>query len=97
MNKISRFFISFFFISIWLMISSYIINFWVTFHWEYIYLNLNSIFDKEFWLIIERNLFGLDFGYWMEEALKFITYEIPKEAFKYLPIYYFLKSIWIKK
>jgi len=97
MNKIYRFFISFFFISIWLMISSYIINFWNTVHWEYIYLNLNSISDKEFWLLIERNIFGLDIGYWIEEALKFITYEIPKETFKYLPIYYFLKSIWIKK
>ena len=97
MIKISRFFISFFFISIWLIISSHIIYFWNTFHWEYIYLNLNSISDKEFWLVLERNLFGLDFGYWIEEALKFITYEIPKEAFKFLPIYYFLKSIWIKK
>ena len=97
MNKIYRFFISFFFISIWLMISSYIINFWNTVHWEYIYLNLYLIFDKEFWLLLERNLFGLDFGYWIEETLKFITYEIPKEAFKYLPIYYFLKSIWIRK
>ncbi len=97
MNKIYRFFISFLFISIWLMISSYIINFWNTIHWEYIYLNLNSISDKEFWLLLERNLFGLDFGYWIEETLKFITYEIPKEAFKYLPIYYFLKSIWIRK
>ena len=79
------------------MISSYIIDFWNTFHWEYIYLNLNSISDKEFWLVLERNLFGLNFGDWIEEALKFITYEIPKEAFKYLPIYYFLKLVWIKK
>ena len=79
------------------MISSYFINFWNTFHWEYIYLNLNSIFDKEFWLLLERDLFGLDFGYGLEEALRFISYEIPKEAFKYLPIYYFLRWVWIKK
>ena len=79
------------------MISSYIINFWNTFHWEYIYLNLNSIFDKDLWLILKRNLYGIDIGYWLEEALKFISYEIPKESFKYLPIYYFLKWIWIKK
>ena len=97
MNKLSRFLKSFFFISIWLMISSYIIDFWNTFHWEYIYLNLNSIFDNDLWLISKRNLFGIDIGYWLEEALKFISYEIPKESFKYLPIYYFLKWIWIKK
>ena len=97
MNKISRFLKSFFFISIWLMISSYFIDFWNTFHWEYIYLKLNSIFDKGLWLILKRNLYGIDIGYWLEEALKFISYEIPKESFKYLPIYYFLKRIWIKK
>ena len=79
------------------MISSYIINFWNTVHWEHIYLNLNSIFDKEFWLLLERNLFVLDIEYWIEEAIKFITYEIPKEAYKFLPIYYFLNSIWIEK
>ena len=69
MNKISRFLKSFFFISIWLMISSYFIDFWNTFHWEYIYLNLNSIFDKDLWLILKRNLYGIDIGYWLEEAL----------------------------
>ena len=97
MNKISRFFKSFFFISIWLMISSFFINFWNTFHWEFIYLNLNSIFDKEFWLYLERHLFGVDIGYLLEETLKFLTYEIPKEAFKYIPIYFFLKRVWIIK
>ncbi len=97
MNKISRFLKSFFLISIWLMISSYFINFWNNFHWEYIYLNLNSIFDKELWLNLKRNLHGIDIGYFLEETLKFISYEIPKESFKYLPIYYFLKRIWIKK
>ena len=79
------------------MISSYFIDFWNNFYWEYIYLNLNSIFEKDFWLILKRNLYGIDIGYWLEETLKFISYEIPKESFKYLPIYYFLKSIWIKK
>ena len=43
------------------------------------------------------NLYEIDIGYWLEESLKFISYEIPKESFKYLPIYYFLKWIWIKK
>ena len=30
------------------------------------------------------------------ELLKFLSYEIPKESFKYFPIYFVLKSIWIK-
>ena len=77
------------------MISSDFIDFLNTFHWEYICLNLNSIFDKDLWLNLKRNLYGIDIGYWLEEALKFISYEIPKESFKYLPIYYFLKWIWI--
>ena len=97
MNKISRFLKSFFFISIWLIISSYFIDFWNAIHWEYIYLNLNSIFVQDLWLILKRNLYGIDIGYGLEVALKFISYEIPKESFKYVPIYYFLKWIWFKK
>ena len=62
----------------------------------YIYLNLRTIFDNEFWFILERYLFGLDLGYWIEELLKFLSYEIPKETFKYVPIFFFLKYIWIK-
>jgi len=96
MQKLIKFFKSFLFISIWLILSSYLLRFWNTFHWEFIYLNIRTIFDKDFWFILERNLFGLDIGYWLEELLKFLSYEIPKESFKYLPIYYFLKSIWIK-
>ena len=85
------------FISFWLIFTSYLIKYWNTLHWKFVYLNLRSIFDKEFWYVIERNLFGLDIGFWLEEFLKFITYEIPKESFKYIPIYYFLRSTWIKK
>ena len=51
---------------------------------------------KEFWFVVEKILLGFDIGYWLEEALKFLSYEIPKESFKYLPIYFVLKSIWIK-
>ena len=48
-------------------------------------------------LIYSAFLFlGFDIGYWLEEALKFLSYEIPKESFKYFPIYFVLKSIWIK-
>ena len=97
MKKIIKFVKSFLFISIWLIISSYLQQYWNTFHWEIIYLNLRIIFDKGFWYTLERLLFGFDIGYWIEELLRFLTYEIPKESFKYLPIFFFLKSIWIKR
>ena len=97
MQKLYKFIKSFLFISIWLILSSSIMTYWNTFHWEYIHLNLISTFDKEFWFVLERNLFGLDIGHWLEKSLKFISYEIPKDSFTYLPIFYFFKSIWIKK
>ena len=59
-------------------------------------LKFRIIFDKEFWVVLEKIFLGFDVGYWLEEALKFLSYEIPKESFKYLPIYFVLKSIWIK-
>ena len=96
MKKVNKFLKSFLFISIWLIISSHLQQYWNTFHWEYIYLKLRTIFDNEFWFVLERNLFGLDLGYWIEELLKFLSYELPKESFKYLPIFLFLKKIWIK-
>ena len=97
MKKFNKFFKSFLFISAWLIISSFFIDYWNVIHWEYIYLNLTSIFDKEFWFILERNLFGFDIRNWLEKLLEFLSYEIPKDLFKYLPIYYFLKLTWIKK
>ena len=97
MKRIYKFIKSFLFISFWLILSSYLISSWSNFHWEYIYLNLRFLFDKEFWFILEENLFGLDIVNWLEKSLNFLSYEIPKESFKYLPIYYFLKTIWIKE
>ena len=97
MKKIYKFIKSFLFISFWLILSSFLIKYWNAFHWENIYLNFRLIFDREFWFVLEKILFGFDIGYWLEEWLKFLSYEIPKESFKYLPIYFFLKSIWIKK
>ena len=96
MKRLYKFLKSFLFITCWLIISSFLQRYWNTFHWEYIYLNLRNVFDHEFWFFLEKHLFGLDLGYWIEELLKFITYEIPKETFKYLPIFIFLKNIWIK-
>ena len=97
MKKVIKFAESFLFISIWLIISSYLLKYWNIFHWEYIYLNLRTIFDNEFWYSLERFFLGIDIGYWLEELFRFLSYEIPKECFKYVPIFFFLKSIWIKK
>ena len=97
MKKISKFAKSFLFISTWLIISSFLQRYWTTFHFENIYLYLRTIFDREFWFVIERYFFGLDIGFWLEELFKFLSYEIPKETFKYIPIFFFLKYIWIKR
>ena len=96
MKKIYKFIKSFLFISFWLILSSFLIKYWNIFHWEFIYLKYRLIFDREFWFNLEETLLGFDIGYWLEELLKFLSYEIPKESFKYFPIYFVLKSIWIK-
>ena len=96
MKKFYKFLKSFLFISFWFILSSFLTRYWYAFHWEYIYVNFRVIFDKEFWFVLEKFLFGLDIGYWLEESLRILSYEIPKEAFKYIPIYIVLKSIWIK-
>ena len=97
MKKLVKFIKSFLFISFWLILSSYLNKYWNIYHWEYIYLNLRSIFDNDLWFKLEDYLFGFDIGYWIEELVKFLPYEIPKESFKYVPIYFFLKSIWLQK
>ena len=96
MKKFYKFLKSFLFISIWLILSSFLTQFWNNFHWEHIYLNFRIILDKEFWFIAEKILLGFDIGYWLEESLRILSYEIPRESFKYIPIYFVLKSIWIK-
>ena len=95
MKKFSKFLKSFLFISFWLILSSFLTQYWNTFHWKYIYLNLR-IFDKEFWFVVENILFGFDIRDLLKESLNFLSYEIPKDSFKYFPIYFVLKSIWIK-
>ena len=95
MKKFYKFLKSFLFISLWLILSSFLTQYWNTFHWKYIYLNLR-IFDKEFWFVVEKILFGFDIKDLLKESLNFLSYEIPKDSFKYFPIYLVLKSIWIK-
>ena len=95
MKKFYKFLKSFLFVSFWLILSSFLTQYWNTFHWKYIYLNLR-IFDKEFWFVVEKILFGFDIRDLLKESLNFLSYEIPKDSFKYFPIYFVLKSIWIK-
>ena len=96
MKKFYKFLKSFLFISIWLILTSSLTGYWNILHYEYIFSNIQKIFDKEFWFVLERILFGIDIGYLVKYYIEFITYEIPMESFKYFPIYFVLKSIWIK-
>ena len=96
MKKFYKFLKSFLFISIWLILSSFVIQYWGNFHYEYIEYNLQIIFYKEYWFDLEKLLFGFEIGDFLEKWLIFLSSEIPKESFKYFPIYFVLKSIWIK-
>ena len=96
MKKFYKFIKSFSFISFWLILTASLTEYWNIFHYEYFYSYIRIIFDKEFWLVLERITFGIDIGYWLEYFTEFITYEIPEESFKYVPIYFVLKSIWIR-
>ena len=97
MKNFYKFFKSFLFISLWLILSDFLIQkYWNLLHLEYIDYNLKLIFYKEYWVVLQKFLFGFDIGYWLEYYTEFITYEIPEESFKYIPIYFVLKSIWIK-
>ena len=58
MKKFYKFLKSFLFISLWLILSSFLTQYWNTLHWEYIYLNFRIIFDKEFWFVVEKILLG---------------------------------------
>jgi len=96
MKKFIKFLKSFLFVLVWLLISTYLEKYWRIFHWEYIFLNTRNIFDHIFWFTLKDFLFDFDIGFYLEELFKYTTYELPKELFKYIPIYLFLKSIWIK-
>tara|TARA_B100000900_G_C20579334_1_gene716779 strand:- start:1971 stop:2276 length:306 start_codon:yes stop_codon:yes gene_type:complete len=96
MKKTTKFIKSFFFVLIWLIISSYLEKYWRIFHWEYIFLNIREIFDHIFWFTLRKFLFDFDLGFYLEELFKYASYELPKEIFKYIPIYFYLRSIWIK-
>tara|TARA_Y100001978_G_C23702183_1_gene441855 strand:+ start:47 stop:355 length:309 start_codon:yes stop_codon:yes gene_type:complete len=96
MKKSIKFLKSFLFVILWLAISSYFEKYWRIFHWEFIFLNIRQIFDHIFWFTLKNFLFDFDIGFYLEETFKFVSYELPKELFKYIPIYLFIKFIWIK-
>ena len=97
MKKFYKFIKSFSFICFWLILTAYLTEYWYVFHSENFYPYIRVIFDKEFWLVLERITFGIDIRYWVAYFTEYITYHIPEESFKYIPIYFVLKSIWIKK
>ena len=61
MKKFYKFLKRFLFISIWLILSSFVIQYWGKFHYEYIEYNLQIIFYKEYWFDLEKLLFGSNF------------------------------------
>ena len=97
MKKINKFIITFLFVLIWLIFCSFIERYWRVFHWEFIFLNIRTIFDHIFWFSLQKFLFDFDLGFYLEELLKFATYELPKEFFKYIPIYFVSRNFWSKK
>ena len=97
MKKFNKFVKSFLFVLIWLIICSYLDRYWKIFHWEYIFLKIRVIFDHVFWFTLKKFLFNFDLGFYLEEFLKFASFELPKEIFKYIPIFYVLKNVWTKR
>ena len=78
------------------MISSALEKYWKIFHWEFIFLNLRIVFDNYFWYSFKNILFGFDIGFYLEELVKYISYEIPLASFKFIPIFYALRLFWKK-
>ncbi len=97
MKKIYKFIKTFLFVLIWLIICSFLEKYWRIFHWEYIFLRISFIFDYIFWFTLKKFLFNFDIGFYLEELLKYSSYELPKEVFKYLPIFFVLRKIWGRK
>ena len=97
MKKIFKFIKTFIFVLIWLIFCSLIEKYWRIFHSEYILLRLKFVFDYIFWFTFEKFLFDFDIIFYLEELLRFASYELPKEAFKFIPIIFVLKKIWRKK
>ena len=97
MKKIVKFFKTFIFALTWLIFCSFLERYWKVFHWEYIYLKIRFVFDHIFWFTLKNFLFDFDIGFYLEELLKYASYELPKELFKFIPIFLISRNIWTKK
>ena len=97
MKKIFKFIKTFLFVLIWLIFCSFLEKYWRIFHWEFIFLKIRNIFDHIFWFSLKNFLFNFDLGFYLEELVKFVSYELPIEIFKYLPVFFVLRNIWKRK
>ena len=97
MNRLSKIFKSIIFLSLWLLITTYLEKYWKLFHWEFIFLKSRLIFDNYFWYDLKNIFFKIDIGYYLEELYRFLSYELPKAAIKYFPMYFYLNFIWHQK
>ena len=97
MKTIFKFFKTFTFVLIWLIFCTFIEKYWRIIHLEYIFLRVRVIFDHIFWFTLKEFLFDFDIGFYLEELLKYASYELPKEVFKFIPIIFVTKEIWAKK
>jgi len=97
MKKIFKFIKTFIFVLTWLLLCSLLEKYWKIFHWEYIFLRIRLIFDHIFWFTLKKLFFDFDIGFYLEELVKYASYELPKEVFKFIPIIFVLKNIWSKK
>ena len=97
MKKIFKFFKTFLFVLIWLIFCTFLEKYWRIIHLEYIFLKVRFVFDYIFWSNLKRFIFDFDIGFYLEELLKYASYELPKEAFKFIPIIFVTRKIWAKK
>ena len=97
MKRFFKFIKTFLFVLVWLIFCSFLEKYWKIFHWEYIFLKIRFVFDNIFWFAFKKFLFNFDIGFYLEELFKYASYELPKEIFKCIPLYFVLRNIWIRK
>ena len=97
MKKIINFVKTFLFVLTWLIICTFLEKYWKIFHWEFFFLNIRFVFDHVFWFNLKKYLFNFDLGFYLEELVRYTSYEFPKELFKFIPIFFVLRNIWKKK
>ena len=96
MKSIFKFIKTLLFVLFWLIFCSFLEKYWRIFHLEFIFMRIRFIFDHMFWFALKKYFFDFDAGFHLEELVKYASYELPKEIFKYIPIFFVLKNIWKK-